>query len=204
MASSTDYVFVVGGCLLKRGIVTTRRHKFVSGSIEPRHFRNCKTSKWRQGRQLGISAKSVSRFDPLVYGRICRRKDARVISGVDQRGATSARTSSQMCVASRSHRGATRSLFACTLIRLPFQTPATRLLVYEVRGWQVRRAALPHHERAQTTASETMGVIFFIAQRHGFSLSRAKQETFEPADHQYLFDRTGLWLSRGLARPDSP
>ena len=145
MASSTDYVFVVGGCLLKRGIVTTRRHKFVSGSIEPRHFRNCKTSKWRHGRQLGISAKSVSRFDPLVYGRICRRKDARVISGVDQRGATSARTSSQMCVASRSHRGATRSLFACTLIRLPFQTPATRLLVYEVRGWQVRRAALPHH-----------------------------------------------------------
>jgi hypothetical protein len=204
MASSTDYVFVVGGCLLKRGIVTTRRHKFVSGSIEPRHFRNCKTSKWRQGRQLGISAKSVSRFDPLVYGRICRRKDVGVTSGMDQRGATSARTSSQMCVASRSHRGATRSLFACTLIRLPFQTPATRLLVYEVRGWQVRRAALPHHEREQTTASETMGVIFFIAQRHGFSLSRAKQETFEPADHQYLFDRTSLWLSRGLARPDSP
>jgi hypothetical protein len=140
----------------------------------------------------------------LVYGRICRRKDVGVTSGMDQRGATSARTSSQMCVASRSHRGATRSLFACTLIRLPFQTPATRLLVYEVRGWQVRRAALPHHEREQTTASETMGVIFFIAQRHGFSLSRAKQETFEPADHQYLFDRTGLWLSRGLARPDSP
>jgi hypothetical protein len=142
MASSTDYVFVVGGCLLKRGIVTTRRHKFVSGSIEPRHFRNCKTSKWRQGRQLGISAKSVSRFDPLVYGRICKRKDVGVTSGMDQRGATLVRASSQMCVASRSHRGATRSLFACSIIRLPFQTPrCARNMPSGVRGERMASSA---------------------------------------------------------------
>ena len=146
MASSTDYVFVVGGCLLKRGIVTTRRHKFVSGSIEPRHFRNCKTSKWRHGRQLGISAKSVSRFDPLVYGRICRRKTSQaawINAAQRQRALHRKCVLHREVIAAQHDRCLHVQSFACRFKRRG--APATCLLVYEVRGWQARRAALPHH-----------------------------------------------------------
>lgn len=71
MASSTDRIFLLfGGCLL-RARTSSRWHLLESQNDPARHFRSCKESKWQHSRQLGISAKSVNHFDPLVYGDAC-------------------------------------------------------------------------------------------------------------------------------------